>query len=157
MEKHCSRRLKATSPFRKLTISKPLSTKSTPTSTSTKVSGNEIFFFATTGKNSFLFQWSTSLFKSDDRTQFNFAEQYMMFKKVKLLNDEVTAQNVVFEVKALEIKASSRQVAIFNVAAWVGSREGIVAEANFLKFIVCNMLVNGKTSKDKLMETGDRC
>lgn len=80
-----------------------------------------------------LCQW----FKSDmkeDGILFNCCEQYMMYHKAMLFNDEETASKILLSSEPREQKSFGRQVKNFNEIVWESQREQTVFKGNYLKF-----------------------
>jgi len=85
-------------------------------------------------------QWYNSPFKAKPLSlpmlTFDFAncEQYMMFEKAMLFDDEDTAKEIMKTNDPKKIKALGRQVKNFNENIWTKNREKIVYTGNLHKF-----------------------
>uniref|UniRef100_A0A7S4NKS3 NADAR domain-containing protein n=1 Tax=Paramoeba aestuarina TaxID=180227 RepID=A0A7S4NKS3_9EUKA len=78
-------------------------------------------------------QWHKSKFY-EDGVEFSSAEQYMMYQKAKLFNDQVTANKIMKTHSPKEQKALGRQVRGFKNKVWNNNKEAIVTQGNYLKF-----------------------
>lgn len=90
--------------------------------------------------NEFILFWSgvfSQWFKSEfeiDGIKFSTAEQYMMYKKALLFNDEEVANAIMRTNNPKEQKALGRKVRGFNTDKWVKHCRQYVYEANLAKF-----------------------
>ncbi len=78
-------------------------------------------------------QWFESPFEAEGQI-FNTAEQYMMYKKAMLFNDEDIANAIMRTRNPKEQKALGRQVRGFNSKKWNEHAINIVSEGNYQKF-----------------------
>jgi ribA/ribD-fused uncharacterized protein len=81
-------------------------------------------------------QWYPCLFSDpelDDR-EFCSAEQYMMYRKAILFNDNAIAEKILNSTSPSVIKALGRKVSGFNQETWDNHKMAIVLRANILKF-----------------------
>lgn len=78
-------------------------------------------------------QWYPCKFAVDGN-RFNCAEQYMMYGKARLFDDEATAKSILAAAHPRDHKALGRKVTPFDNAVWVREREGIVLAGNRAKF-----------------------
>ena len=93
-------------------------------------------------------QWYKSTF-SENGQKFESAEQYMMYRKAKLFNDENIAAEILHTKDPKKVKALGRKVTGFNDFLWKQHRESIVYDGNCLKFSQDAGL------KDYILSTGD--
>lgn len=84
-------------------------------------------------ENGFLSQWYKSPFEEDGIYFFN-AEQYMMYRKAVLFNDEKTAARILRQSDPKKIKALGREVKGFIEEVWGDYKYQIVVQGNLLKF-----------------------
>jgi ribA/ribD-fused uncharacterized protein len=94
-------------------------------------------------------QWSTSIFKIDEQN-YSSAEQYMMYKKAMLFEDEEVANAIMRTNNPREQKALGRKVRDFDGDVWNRVCRDYVYEANYAKF------TQDETLLKQLMETGDK-
>lgn len=78
-------------------------------------------------------QWHTSPFVVEG-VSFSHAEQYMMYMKALLFDDQETARRILFSSQPREQKELGRQVRGFDEQRWRWFREGIVFTGNYAKF-----------------------
>jgi ribA/ribD-fused uncharacterized protein len=78
-------------------------------------------------------QWSRSPFTLDGHT-FQNAEQWMMWNKAQLFEDEKTAAAILATNNPKQIKAWGRKVTPFDEVLWAQHREDIVFKGNLAKF-----------------------
>ncbi|XP_059162209.1 N-glycosidase YbiA-like [Physella acuta] len=78
-------------------------------------------------------QHHPSKFKVDDQ-EFNCAEQYMMYKKAELFQDEIMKKKIMESKSPMEQKKFGRQVHNFDEDKWNAVCEDIVKEASIAKF-----------------------
>lgn len=104
----------------------------------------------------FVLFWSgvfSQWFKSDfeiDGNKFSTAEQYMMYKKAILFEDEEVANAIMRTNNPKEQKELGRKVRGFNVETWVEHCREYVYEANVAKFS------QNPDMFKQLMDTDDR-
>lgn len=108
---------------------------------------NEFYFFWET--DSPFSQWHKCSFKAFG-IEFNTAEQYMMFQKALLFNDEKTADKILATKNQREQKMLGREVVNFDDRIWKDNARRIVYEANRYKFMQNDNL------KLELLETGEK-
>ena len=94
-------------------------------------------------------QWNKSDFTVDGQ-KFTTAEQYMMYKKALLFEDEEVANAIMRTNNPREQKALGRKVRGFDTDVWNSVCREYVYEANYAKFTQDESLLK------ELMETGDR-
>lgn len=92
----------------------------------------EVFTFFWETKSPFS-QWHPSDFTADGH-DFNCAEQYMMYQKAKLFEDEQIAQQILLTKKPRDQKALGRKVRNFDPVVWNNHCKKIVYDANYAKF-----------------------
>ena len=109
-----------------------------------KVTENYVFFL-----NGPFSQWWKSPFKENE-IRFVNCEQYMMFHKAKLFNDNNIADKILKEKNPREHKELGRKVSGFNETIWNKNKVSIVYHGNYLKFTQ-----NGEL-KDFLLSTGNK-
>lgn len=101
----------------------------------------------------FTFFWSgvfSQWFKSEftiDGQKYTCAEQYMMYKKALLFEDEETANAIMRTNNPREQKELGRKVRGFNKETWEDKCKEIVYEANYAKF------TQNQEMKKQLMNT----
>lgn len=110
---------------------------------------NTIFFFRTTEEYGFLSQWATCAFFESGK-RFNSAEQYMMYRKAILFNDDYIAQRILNERLPWKQKFLGRSIMTFDEETWNTEKYNIVYRGNLLKFTQNDDL------KEKLLVTGDK-
>ena len=93
-----------------------------------------IYFWKQTDKYGTFSQWYKSDFVDPDGINFNCAEQYMMYRKAKLFNDEKIAQQILNESNPKNIKALGRKIKNFNQEVWDENKFDIVVRGNYYKF-----------------------
>jgi len=103
----------------------------------------------------FLSQWYTSAFTSPSSSDvvFRTAEQYMMYQKALLFNDQDTAVKVLQAASPAKQKKLGREVKGFDAETWDRERERIVEDGNCCKFVHSEA---GTGLKEKLLDTGKR-
>ena len=92
--------------------------------------------------------WYRAPFVIDEK-RFASIEQYMMYEKAKLFNDDDIAGQVLQTEDAAEIKALGRRVKNYNDHVWNGRRQLIVFRGLMAKF------GQNQELKTALLETGD--
>ena len=94
-------------------------------------------------------QWYASEFQIDGQ-KYNCAEQYMMYKKALLFEDEEVANAIMRTQNPKEQKALGRKVRGFNKEKWEEVCREYVYEANYAKFTQNPKLL------EELMSYGNR-
>ena len=107
--------------------------------------GNFVAFW---GNDDVYSQWHPLGF-TDGVNTFVTAEQYMMWRKAKLFNDDSTAAMILLARDPATQKKLGRKVKGFNEDTWLAAREDIVFEGNMLKF------GQNAEAKKELLATGD--
>lgn len=107
------------------------------------------FFWKENKKYGELSQWYNSPFQDDEGITYNCSEQYMMYQKAKLFNDESSAMKILKTNNPSEQKRLGRNVKNFNEDIWNNNSERIVYNGNLLKFSQNPML------KEILLDTKD--
>lgn len=97
--------------------------------------------------NGYLSNWFLSDFTKNDIT-FSSMEQYMMYQKAKLFQDNDNASKILQTSDAGKIKALGRSVKNYDDTIWNGTRQIIVYEGLLEKFRQNEQL------RKKLIETG---
>ena len=105
---------------------------------------NYLFFL-----NGPLSQWYPAEIE-EEGIVFNCCEQYMMFYKAILFNDEVSAAKILDTAEPREQKRLGRQVKNFNARIWNCRKQEIVFQGNYLKF------TQHPSLKHYLLNTGKR-
>jgi ribA/ribD-fused uncharacterized protein len=95
-----------------------------------KMSNNEKYEFFWSGPFS---QWYSSKFTVNGIT-FATAEQFMMYSKAMLFNDQEIANKILLATNPKQQKALGRQVKNFNADRWSNVAKEIVYEGNYAKF-----------------------
>lgn len=109
---------------------------------------NVICFHNPDEENGFLSNWYSSHFLVNDN-KFTSMEQYMMYKKAVIFNDEKIANEILSITDVAEIKRLGRMVSGYNDGIWNGLRQIIIYEGLIEKFI------QNDTLREKLLETQD--
>lgn len=94
-------------------------------------------------------QWYKKGFKIKGKS-FNCAEQYMMYMKAVLFEDEKIAAKILVSNNPREIKDLGRKVKNFDKYKWESQCKKYVYDANYAKF------TQNTTLKEALLETGSR-
>jgi ribA/ribD-fused uncharacterized protein len=125
-----------------------------------KVTSRYVFFFGYEGSDPHvaLQQWFPSPFtaprnpyKHDNTSiQFPTTEHYMMYHKALLMGDDEVAEKILADAHPSAAKRLGRQVRNFDIDIWKHHADGVVEEANWLKFSQNDDL------KKLLLDTGDR-
>ncbi len=89
-----------------------------------------VFFW---GEETCYSQWVKSPIKVDGVT-FSCCEQYMMYHKALLFNDQDIAKRILQSTNQKSMKALGRKVQNFDEKIWCDNRERIVYEGNYAKF-----------------------
>lgn len=81
-------------------------------------------------------QWYSSPFKSPEHPgiTFNCAEQYMMYSKALIMEDNETAASILLTNSPREQKALGRKIKNFDATKWDAVKENIVTFGSFLKY-----------------------
>lgn len=98
--------------------------------------------------NGYLSNWFLSEFKIDNLT-FSSMEQYMMYSKAILFDDNEIASQIMLTSNVGKIKALGRCVRNYNESVWNGMRQIIVYKGLVQKFMQNQDILN------KLLETED--
>ncbi|KAK2953173.1 putative N-glycosidase R617 [Blattamonas nauphoetae] len=93
-------------------------------------------------------QWATAKFE-EDGLKFSCAEQYMMYRKAKLFNDQEIADKILRCTNPNVAMALGRQVKRFQNDIWEQHRFDIVVRGNYLKYS------QNPHFRDVLLKTGD--
>ena len=99
-------------------------------------------------QNGYLSNWYLSKFTVDGVT-FSSTEQYMMYKKALLFQDQESAEKILRTDNVSEIKTLGRNVQNFDEKIWIKWREAIVYRGVIEKFLQHPELA------EKLEKTGD--
>jgi ribA/ribD-fused uncharacterized protein len=94
-------------------------------------------------------QWYAAPMTIND-TKYNTCEQYMMYQKALLFEDEEVANAIMRETNPREQKALGRKIRNFDDQKWKQNCMRIVYEANLAKF------TQNPELKSALLSTGDR-
>lgn len=97
--------------------------------------------------NGYLSNWYLSDFEADN-TKYSSMEQYMMYQKAMLFEDQEIAKQILATSNVGEIKALGRSVRNYDDYFWNGMRQVIVYQGLFEKFRQNSEL------KSKLLATG---
>jgi ribA/ribD-fused uncharacterized protein len=81
-----------------------------------------------------LSQWYVSTFIDENKIKYYNAEQFMMYHKALLFNDNVIAQQIIRTKNPKKIKKLGRRIKNFNEELWAQYKEKIVYKGNMLKF-----------------------
>lgn len=85
---------------------------------------------------------------SDDGRVFSSVEQYVVFQKATLFNDDDATEAVMKLSDPVKIKVRGKRIKNYDHKIWLEARVGIMKKALHCKFSQCNSL------KQKLSETG---
>ncbi|OQN97188.1 hypothetical protein B0A48_16729 [Cryoendolithus antarcticus] len=99
-----------------------------------------MFFWKETEKVGWLCQWYPCRFSDSDYPDagiFNCAEQYMMYRKAVLFDDQDVAKQIMKASSPRKQKGFGTAVAGFNDVEWDEARSGIVERGSYLKFTQC--------------------
>ncbi len=99
-------------------------------------------------ENGYLSNWYLSDFKIDS-IKFSSMEQYMMYKKAIVFNDNKIAKEILETTDVSKIKALGRQVSKYNDTYWNGVRQIIIYKGLLEKFS------QNKDLKKRLLNTGN--
>jgi len=109
-----------------------------------RVTDNSVFFWS-----GIFSQWFKSPFEIDGE-KYSTAEQYMMYKKALLFEDEEVANAIMRTQNPREQKALGRKVRGFEWDVWESNCREYVYEANYAKFTQDQILL------DEFISYGDR-
>lgn len=96
--------------------------------------------------------WYPSEFTKDSQ-KFANTEQYMMYRKAKLMGDNEMAEKILGEGDPKRVKALGRKVRNWNEELWVAHREEVMYDGCLAKFSEPS---NAKL-KEELLSTGCKC
>ncbi len=99
-------------------------------------------------ENGYLSNWYVSEFKIDS-IKFSSMEQYMMYKKAIVFNDNKIAKEILESTDVSKIKALGRQVSNYNDTYWNGVRQIIIYKGLLEKFS------HNEDLKKRLLNTGN--
>ena len=99
-------------------------------------------------ENGYLSNWYISEFKIDS-IKFSSMEQYMMYKKAIVFNDNKIAKEILETKDVSKIKALGRQVSNYNDTYWNGVRQIIIYKGLLEKFS------QNEDLKKRLLNTGN--
>ena len=99
-------------------------------------------------ENGYLSNWYLSEFKIDS-IKFSSMEQYMMYKKAIVFNDNKIAKEILETKDVSKIKALGRQVSNYNDTHWNGVRQIIIYKGLLEKFS------QNEDLKKRLLNTGN--
>ena len=99
-------------------------------------------------ENGYLSNWYLSDFKIDS-IKFSSMEQYMMYKKAIVFNDNKIAKAILETTDVSKIKALGRQASNYNDTHWNGVRQIIIYKGLLEKFS------QNEDLKKRLMNTGN--
>lgn len=94
-------------------------------------------------------QWWISEFESDGK-KFSSAEQWMMYQKALLFNDQEIAATILITLDPAKVKQLGRKVKGFDENIWKSNCYDIVVEGNSLKF------GQEASLREYLLSTGDK-
>ena len=95
-------------------------------------------------------QWTLREMVDPEGIGYNCCEQYMMFQKARLFNDEAAAEKIMQESEPALQKKLGREVQGYVSAVWDVDKFGIVWYGNYLKFSQHEDL------RSRLLATGER-
>ena len=110
---------------------------------------NIICFHNPNEENGYLSNWYPAHFTVEG-IEFSSMEQYMMYKKAILFQDQQTAEKILGTDDVAEIKVLGRMVQHFDEKIWREKREAIVHKGVLQKFLQNPELA------EKLVETGEQ-
>lgn len=99
-------------------------------------------------ENGYLSNWYPACFTADG-VEFSSMEQFMMYRKAVLFNDDRIAAKILNTEDCSEIKALGRLVSGYEEHDWNGVRQIIVYQGLFAKFF------QNQDLKEQLKKTGD--
>lgn len=106
-----------------------------------------ILFFKTTDKYGFFSNWANSPFTAYN-IKFKNSEQFMMWKKAKIMEDEESADLISKTTSPYKVKQLGRKVRNFDQKLWDRKKIEVMVEALTFKF-------NNSARIDLLLSTGD--
>lgn len=80
--------------------------------------------------------------ESGKTIQFSCNEQFIMYSKAKLFNDQVAAESILRETNPLQMKRYGRTVENFDEKIWQEQNERILKNGLYLKFTQNHQLLN---------------
>ena len=98
-----------------------------------EIAPEEEFFFFFTKKNSPFSQFYNCKIKLDNQV-FNCSEQYYVYNKAKMFNDDILADEILSLTEALKQKKAGRRIENFNQEKWLKDARFIVYKSNLSKF-----------------------
>jgi len=108
---------------------------------------NPFFFWQSSSPFS---NWHPSKFRDDSGNIFYNSEQYMMYKKALLFNDNLIAEEIIKCKSPKECKALGRKVKNFDSETWEAVSQEVVYQGCLYKF------QQNKVLKSYLMKSGNR-
>lgn len=115
---------------------------------------NYVFFWrsASPFSNWYHSPFVATIYRPNGYESFTFdnTEQWMMYQKAKLFNDDVIAEKILSEPDPRKIKALGKEVMGFDSNVWDENKERLVYDGLKLKF------EQNKSCMDALMSTGDK-
>lgn len=110
-----------------------------------------LFFWLVNKKNGEFCQWHYSPFIDENKINYSCAEQYMMYQKALLFNDEEIAKKIIESKNPSIMKSLGQQVKNFDEKVWINNREKIVYKGNYYKFTQNPELKNKLIKSNKLI------
>ena len=107
-----------------------------------------IYFHLPEEPHGFLSNWYMSDFTVEGRT-FNSNEQYIMYRKAKLLGDDETAEAILIADTPAEQQRLGQKAKGYHDVLWHGLRQMVAARGLYAKF------TQNEELKKQLLETGD--
>lgn len=100
-----------------------------------KVTDKYVFFFGFSGPEPecCLQQWYPSPFDEDGKS-FHTSEQFMMYHKALLMNDQEVAEKILAAKTPAQAKSLGREVKNFKQEIWDANCDRVVEEGQYLKF-----------------------
>lgn len=114
----------------------------------TTITKMTIYFWKCNETYGMFSQWYPSSFIIDG-IKFNCAEQYMMYSKAKLFQDEEIALKILGEQSPRKQKDLGRSIRNFDEETWISHRYNIVYQGTYAKFN------QNPSLKKQLLSTGD--
>eukprot|EP01129_Flabellula_baltica_P014792 TRINITY_DN7197_c0_g1_i1.p1 TRINITY_DN7197_c0_g1~~TRINITY_DN7197_c0_g1_i1.p1 ORF type:complete len:163 (+),score=39.29 TRINITY_DN7197_c0_g1_i1:62-550(+) len=106
-------------------------------------------FYREDQPNGYLSQWYMVTMQDHNGVEYTCCEQYMMYQKALLFDDEEIAALILNTSSPKKMKALGRKVKGFNQEIWEAHRSSIVEQGNYLKFS------QNEELKDLIKSTGD--